>query len=1105
MRVPVRNMDTSPRPDTPDHSMDNEDYDDGQSTQLTQEMLDPRRLGLNHSGLHAEDVADVICILHPSTPAAYKLTQEYSRKSPHFCLQYRDLPANPPDLDEDMTFILDEEEAARQGQAPLDLAFRFSDRTKQPHLGLTFGRNPQSCDIAITRDSNRRISNTHFCIHLNETGVLMIKDLSTNGTMVDDTLLKARTNHHPHSRMLTQGSVIQVLSPSHGEIIKFIVRFPSRDPHYPAYENAMQNYLIRQAEIVRQWRISKGLPVGPPDFTPRRHTTFTALMPNNQYGMRWSGGEKYNVVGHIGKGAFASVYQLATKLDGHLYAAKELEKRRFMRNGVLDTKLDNEMRIMQSISHDSVVAYHDFKEVDDYLYIIMEYVPCGDLQQYIGRHGPVPEGMAKQMAHQVLDALDYLHKKNITHRDIKPDNILLKSTDSNNFIVKLSDFGLSKAINTSDTFLKTFCGTLLYCAPEVFPHYDSHPLPRGVKRSREPRANRKFHSYSHAVDIWSFGAVLWYTLCHKPPFEGIADATGRGMFDNIMHTPLDTSELDKHGISDAAIDLLVSMLDTDPLTRFSAEDCLRHAWFGLDEPPQRPYEIALHDIQEEDQDAVSGAQEDVASLSLDERATAAAARGQRQEEVSLNESDLDFFDPRQSKRMKTLEHDDQEHEHDDLFDSSPDLLGSIPIANAEGQAHAQALQAAAPANRPPKLFGEISQSDMRQQALGRQRTETEQLGTSSTESQVEVPSSQSEGAIHSGAHNGSLLGTEVMVREMDIESPFLPSSFDVSQDGSAHSRPCTPLGTDNGSARHTPQDWPQQACDETPRQPVFTRRFAVPVSASCFYDPADPSTHNAEYASRVSGHDFVNEPDYYPKERIVFPSSRASNRRPSESHSVPTPSIAPEPEVRPLDNLPIAVSNPRSIEALTIPHCVTTQKGDPVGRLVSTPDSFADITVDLKQRKNTFGRDKYCTTSYEDKMDTRVGKQAFTIFLHATGIENIPEGEEHLDSLPGAYVGILTHSSNGVTINGQRLNKAERPGRQTYGKLHHGDVVEVWPRIKDQKGLAFVAEIFQGEGKIPRPAHAPAFEIEMESSYSAYSYEVDYATEKSPYNQSATA
>ena len=68
----------------------------------------------------------------------------------------------------------------------------------------------------------------------------------------------------------------------------------------------------------------------------------------------WKGGNKYNKVGCIGKGAFAVVYKITDKFDGIPYAAKELEKRRFMKNGVLDQKVDTEMNIMRKIQHVSI-------------------------------------------------------------------------------------------------------------------------------------------------------------------------------------------------------------------------------------------------------------------------------------------------------------------------------------------------------------------------------------------------------------------------------------------------------------------------------------------------------------------------------------------------------------------------------------------------------------------------------------------------------------------------------------------------------------------------------------------------------------------------------
>ncbi len=115
----------------------------------------------------------------------------------------------------------------------------------------------------------------------------------------------------------------------------------------------------------------------------------------------------------------------------------------------------------------------------------MEYVPHGDLTTFINTGAVMPEFLCQVMARQICSALDYLHKRNITHRDIKPDNILIASNDP--FVVKLSDFGLSKVITNEETFLRTFCGTLLYCAPEVYPGYDRFKAgKRGKRRRDEP-------------------------------------------------------------------------------------------------------------------------------------------------------------------------------------------------------------------------------------------------------------------------------------------------------------------------------------------------------------------------------------------------------------------------------------------------------------------------------------------------------------------------------------------------------------------------------------------------------------------------------------------
>ena len=208
-------------------------------------------------------------------------------------------------------------------------------------------------------------------------------------------------------------------------------------------------------------------------------------------------------------------------MNGTVLAAKELEKRRFMKDGRLDKKVENELQIMRNLKHPNVVQFVDYHDQGDYLYIIMEYAPYGDLRKLM-ETGPIREDMVRLLAQQVLSALAHLHSQKITHRDIKPDNILISEMDP--LQVKLSDFGLSKMVRHEETFLRTFCGTLLYCAPEVFPWY---------KESKKRRRSDE-KTYNSACDIWSLGGVLWNALCGEPPFEGKHEDNGRAMFNHIM-------------------------------------------------------------------------------------------------------------------------------------------------------------------------------------------------------------------------------------------------------------------------------------------------------------------------------------------------------------------------------------------------------------------------------------------------------------------------------------------------------------------------------------------------------------------------------------------
>ncbi|KAL8691795.1 MAG: hypothetical protein Q9218_003071, partial [Villophora microphyllina] len=470
------------------------------------------------ANLSDEDRSDILCILSPNTPAAFEAVKLVAENTPQHILHYdpvlkdavtptggstEEAPQQDKATEDDDKMAVDDDasaEAKKQpAKHPLEIALRLNSKIRNPVNGFAFGRDPKKADILISTSAQQRISGLHFRIYLNNKGSLMCQDESINGTWVDGKYLRkdGQSSEFGPRWTVHDNNLIELLYGETGDVMRFTVRIPDRTGVSQAYGRRLDAYIGFLGQLYRQndqefKRKTAGIDVEAPDapILPFAEVLQGQKLSSNAidnlvagtepyyHGMHWNGGVTYQVTGKIGKGAFATVYKLVRRHDGEVLAVKEVDKTNFVKRGNTSLKVTQELNIMKRLQH-----YIDHHETPRYLYIVMEHVSHGDLQTCLNGGRPrFQEYHCQSVASQMCQALKYLHDCSITHRDIKPDNILISSIDPYEF--KLSDFGLSKVVNHEETFLKSFCGTLLYCAPEVYPGYDARQQATPRKRRR---------------------------------------------------------------------------------------------------------------------------------------------------------------------------------------------------------------------------------------------------------------------------------------------------------------------------------------------------------------------------------------------------------------------------------------------------------------------------------------------------------------------------------------------------------------------------------------------------------------------------------------------
>lgn len=224
------------------------------------------------------------------------------------------------------------------------------------------------------------------------------------------------------------------------------------------------------------------------------------------------------------------------------YCAKIIDRILISKLG-MDDRVAQEIEIHRKLKHPNIAEVYDIIANELFFIIIMEYCPCGNLYDFLVQSHFLPEWRVFKISRGILDALQYLHQRGISHRDLKLENLVFD--DKRN--AKIIDFGFSVEPQRGSNLRYTICGTLDYTPPEIILN-----LPYDAR----------------AADIWSMGIIMYALAFGTFPFTGYGD-------DDIARAIVGEQVSFPTKASPALKEILSSMLDKDPAKRPTASKIMQ--------------------------------------------------------------------------------------------------------------------------------------------------------------------------------------------------------------------------------------------------------------------------------------------------------------------------------------------------------------------------------------------------------------------------------------------------------------------------------------------------------------------------------------------------
>ncbi|XP_008277350.1 myosin light chain kinase, smooth muscle-like isoform X2 [Stegastes partitus] len=266
--------------------------------------------------------------------------------------------------------------------------------------------------------------------------------------------------------------------------------------------------------------------------------------------------EHYNVHEKLGVGKFGDVHRLTHKETGQAYAGKFYRARSSKEKATAR----KEIEIMNKLHHPKLVQCLAAYDTRSELVMVMEYIEGGELfERIVDDNFEHTEPTSARYMQQILEGMQYVHKQNIIHLDLKPENIVCVDTTGTR--IKIIDFGLASELEEGKP-LMVLHGTPEFVAPEVI-NYE----PVGLE-----------------TDMWSIGVICFILLSGESPFQGNSDAE---TFALVTAARYEFDEESFEDISDQAKDFISSLLKKDRRGRLSCTEALAHPWMASFTPLSR--------------------------------------------------------------------------------------------------------------------------------------------------------------------------------------------------------------------------------------------------------------------------------------------------------------------------------------------------------------------------------------------------------------------------------------------------------------------------------------------------------------------------------------